>query len=174
MEDLHLLKQFLASQNKEHKQPFKNPQNPPLKEKPLTNSPETNPQTQPASGLRIILDHTREAKSSSNTQETPQNSQETPSTTEEAPITPTSPWQFEPSLLSEAGGCQAGLKHVFRKHVKPKKQYEMCRLARLLNSMARSQGVNRVLDIGAGVGHLSRYLAYNYHLQVTAARGRWP
>ena len=183
VEDLHLLKQFLASQNIEHKQLFKNPQNPQLKENPqnpqLKENPLTNLQSQLARG--IFLDQTLEANSSSNTQETPSNIQENPNNTQETPssigealIAPTSPWQFEPELLSEAGGCQAGLQHVFRKHVKPKKQYEMCRLARLLNSLARSQGVDRVLDIGAGVGHLSRYLAYNYQLQVTAARWRWP
>ena len=65
--------------------------------------------------------------------------------------------------------------------MKPKKQHEMCRLARLtkrfnafcklnlnrlIDSVERNQGIERVLDIGAGVGHLSRYLSYNYRLQV--------
>ena len=39
-------------------------------------------------------------------------------------------------------------------------------LNRLIDSVERNQGIERVLDIGAGVGHLSRYLSYNYRLQV--------
>jgi len=80
-------------------------------------------------------------------------------------------WIFEPELLSAAAGCHSGLRHVFRKHVKPKKQHEMCRLARLIDSVERNQGIERVLDIGAGVGHLSRYLSYNYRLQVACVDG---
>ena len=41
-------------------------------------------------------------------------------------------------------------------------------LIRLIDSVERNQGIERVLDIGAGVGHLSRYLSYNYRLQVLA------
>ena len=37
---------------------------------------------------------------------------------------------------------------------------------RLIDSVGKSQEFERVLDIGAGVGHLSRYLSYNYRLQV--------
>lgn len=80
-------------------------------------------------------------------------------------------WEFEPELLSESGGQHASLKHVFRKHVKPKKQYEMCRLAKLVSSVARSKGLDKVLDIGSGVGHLSRYLCYNNKLQVACIDG---
>jgi len=80
-------------------------------------------------------------------------------------------WMFEPELLSAAAGCHSGLRHVFRKHVKPKKQHEMCRLARLIDSVGKSQEFERVLDIGAGVGHLSRYLSYNYRLQVACVDG---
>lgn len=80
-------------------------------------------------------------------------------------------WTFEPELLSAAAGCHSGLRHVFRKHVKPKKQHEMCRLARLIDSVGKSQEFERVLDIGAGVGHLSRYLSYNYRLQVACVDG---
>jgi len=75
-------------------------------------------------------------------------------------------WEFEPELLSESGGHHASLKHVFRKHVKPKKQYEMCRLSKLASNTCRNVGIDKVLDIGSGVGHLSRYLCYNNKLQV--------
>ena len=80
-------------------------------------------------------------------------------------------WQFEPELLSESGGQHQSLRHVFRKHVKPKKQYEMCRLAKLISSVAQSNEVERVLDIGSGVGHLSRYLCYNHSLTVACVDG---
>ena len=82
-----------------------------------------------------------------------------------------SAWQFEPELLSESGGQHQSLRHVFRKHVKPKKQYEMCRLAKLISSVARSNEVEKVLDIGSGVGHLSRYLCYNNNLTVACVDG---
>ena len=80
-------------------------------------------------------------------------------------------WQFEPELLSASGGQHQSLKHVFRKHVKPKKQYEMCRLAKLISSVADSREVEKVLDIGSGVGHLSRYLCYNNNLTVACVDG---
>ena len=75
-------------------------------------------------------------------------------------------WQFDPELMSKSSKHHQSLKHVFRKHVKPKKQYEMCRLAKLSSSTAQSLGVDTVLDIGSGVGHLSRYLCYNHRLTV--------
>ena len=82
-----------------------------------------------------------------------------------------SAWQFEPELLSASAGQHQSLKHVFRKHVKPKKQYEMCRLAKLISSVADSEEVEKVLDIGSGVGHLSRYLCYNNNLIVACVDG---
>jgi len=80
-------------------------------------------------------------------------------------------WEFEPHMLSESGGQHASLKHVFRKHVKPKKQYEMCRLAKLTSSISHCLNTDKVLDIGSGVGHLSRYLCYNNKLQVACVDG---
>ena len=44
--------------------------------------------------------------------------------------------------------------------------YPESELPRLIDSVGKSQEFERVLDIGAGVGHLSRYLSYNYRLQV--------
>merc|ERR1719154_15499 len=80
-------------------------------------------------------------------------------------------WEFESEMLSESGGQHSSLKHVFRKHVKPKKQYEMCRLAKLTSSISGFLGTDKVLDIGSGVGHLSRYLCYNNKLQVACVDG---
>jgi len=80
-------------------------------------------------------------------------------------------WEFEHDLLSANGSQYAGLRHVFRKHVKPKKQYEMCRLSKLTNNISAHVGVENILDIGSGAGHLSRYLCYNYQLQVACVDG---
>lgn len=87
------------------------------------------------------------------------------------PCTPPLSWEFESELLSEAGGQHSSLGHVFRKHVKPKKQYEMCRMAKLVSSVSSVTGVGQVLDIGAGVGHLARYLCYNNSLAVGCVDG---
>jgi len=84
---------------------------------------------------------------------------------------PASTWEFEPEILSESGGQHASLKHVFRKHVKPKKQYEMCRLAKLVSNISNTLEIDKVLDIGSGAGHLSRYLCYNNKLQVACVDG---
>ena len=81
-------------------------------------------------------------------------------------------WQFDPELMSGSSKHHESLKHVFRKHVKPKKQYEMCRLGKLSSSVARSvKNVNKILDIGSGVGHLSRYLCYNHTMTVACVDG---
>ena len=80
-------------------------------------------------------------------------------------------WQFEPELMSGSSRHHQSLKHVFRKHVKPKKQYELCRLGKLASVVAESLDLNKVLDIGSGVGHLSRYLCYNHKLSVACVDG---
>ena len=59
-------------------------------------------------------------------------------------------WKFDPEIMSGASKHHESLKHVFRKHVKPKKQYEMCRLGKLCSSVANHQNVDKVLDIGSG------------------------
>ena len=80
-------------------------------------------------------------------------------------------WQFDPELMSGSSKHHQSLKHVFRKHVKPKKQYELCRLGKLASVVAGSLDLNKVLDIGSGVGHLSRYLCYNHKLSVACVDG---
>ena len=82
-----------------------------------------------------------------------------------------SQWQFDPELMSGGSKHHQSLRHVFRKHVKPKKQYELCRLGKLASSVADNLGLDNVLDIGSGVGHLSRYLCYNYKLSVACVDG---
>lgn len=80
-------------------------------------------------------------------------------------------WQFEAELMPGSSKHHQSLKHVFRKHIKPKKQYELCRLGKLASVVAESVDLNRVLDIGSGVGHLSRYLCYNHKLSVACVDG---
>ncbi|NWI46252.1 RRNAD protein, partial [Picathartes gymnocephalus] len=65
--------------------------------------------------------------------------------------------------------CQSSHLHpLLRRHVKPKKQHEIQRLGKLLQQLSQATGCERVVDIGAGQGHLSRFLAFGLGLSVTA------
>ncbi|NXD44914.1 RRNAD protein, partial [Copsychus sechellarum] len=89
--------------------------------------------------------------------------------------------------------CQSSHLHpLLRRHVKPKKQHEIQRLSevgaapnalrppssaqppdsppspQLLQRLSQATGCERVVDIGAGQGHLSRFLAFGLGLSVTA------
>ncbi|NWY67845.1 RRNAD protein, partial [Erithacus rubecula] len=65
--------------------------------------------------------------------------------------------------------CQSSLLHpLLRRHVKPKKQHEIQRLSKLLQRLSQATGCQRVVDIGAGQGHLSRILSFGLGLSVTA------
>ncbi|KAJ7307110.1 hypothetical protein JRQ81_009091 [Phrynocephalus forsythii] len=68
--------------------------------------------------------------------------------------------------------CQSARLHpVFRKHVKPKKQHEILRLGQVVKRLSEIAGGCRVIDVGSGQGHLSRYLAFGLHLSVTSIEG---
>ncbi|KAM9514823.1 LOW QUALITY PROTEIN: methyltransferase-like protein 25B [Guaruba guarouba] len=60
---------------------------------------------------------------------------------------------------------------LLRRHVKPKKQHEIRRLGKLLQRLSQATGCTRVVDVGAGQGHLSRFLAFGLGLSVTAVEG---
>lgn len=65
----------------------------------------------------------------------------------------------------------SNLKHpkfdkLFIKHVKTKKRYEIEKIAKILNECTSKTNCTCVVDIGAGVGHLSRVLAFKYGLNV--------
>uniref|UniRef100_A0A3Q3VWL8 Methyltransferase domain-containing protein n=1 Tax=Mola mola TaxID=94237 RepID=A0A3Q3VWL8_MOLML len=60
------------------------------------------------------------------------------------------------------------LRHIFRKHVKPKKQHEICKLGTLVKQLCEQTGCSRVVDVGSGQGHLTRFLSYGLGLSVTA------
>ncbi|NXW45141.1 RRNAD protein, partial [Nyctiprogne leucopyga] len=68
--------------------------------------------------------------------------------------------------------CQSSRLHpLLRRHVKPKKQHEIRRLGKLLQRLSEATGCDHVVDIGAGQGHLSRFLAFGLGLSVTAVEG---
>jgi len=75
-------------------------------------------------------------------------------------------FEFYEEMFSVFSGHQSSLKHIFRKHVKPKKQYELARLGKLIKDTMSYRNQDRLIDVGAGVGHLARYLAYAHKLQV--------
>uniref|UniRef100_A0A8C5TNL1 Ribosomal RNA adenine dimethylase domain containing 1 n=1 Tax=Malurus cyaneus samueli TaxID=2593467 RepID=A0A8C5TNL1_9PASS len=65
--------------------------------------------------------------------------------------------------------CQSSHLHpLLRRHVKPKKQHEIRRLGKLLQRLSQATHCQHVVDIGAGQGHLSRFLAFGLGLSVTA------
>ncbi|TRY89446.1 hypothetical protein DNTS_016046 [Danionella cerebrum] len=60
------------------------------------------------------------------------------------------------------------LGHIFRKHVKPKKQHEIRRLGLLVKKLCDQMNCNHVVDVGSGQGHLTRFLSFGLGLDVTA------
>ncbi|KAM6434341.1 methyltransferase-like protein 25B isoform 2-T2 [Liasis olivaceus] len=60
---------------------------------------------------------------------------------------------------------------LFRRHLKPKKQHEVRRLAQVVKRLSELTGCRRVVDVGSGQGHLSRFLAFGLGLSVTAVEG---
>lgn len=58
------------------------------------------------------------------------------------------------------------LKQIFTKHVKPKKRHEVEKMSRVCKEVADELGIEYIVDFGAGLGHLSRVLAYGYGLKV--------
>nr|XP_046254887.1 protein RRNAD1 [Scatophagus argus] len=60
------------------------------------------------------------------------------------------------------------LGHIFRKHVKPKKQHEIRKLGKLVKQLCDQTGCSRVVDVGSGQGHLTRFLSFGLGLTVTA------
>ncbi|XP_051999995.1 protein RRNAD1 [Xyrauchen texanus] len=68
----------------------------------------------------------------------------------------------------QSNQCQSSLLgHIFRKHVKPKKQHEICRLGTLVKKLCDQAKCNCVVDVGSGQGHLTRFLSFGLGLNVT-------
>ncbi|XP_062394824.1 protein RRNAD1 [Sardina pilchardus] len=60
------------------------------------------------------------------------------------------------------------LGHIFRKHVKPKKQHEIRRLGMMVTNLCQQTNCDNVVDVGSGQGHLTRFLSFGLGLSVTA------
>lgn len=65
-----------------------------------------------------------------------------------------------------AAGQHKLLQHVFRRHLKPKKQHEVARLSLVAGLVARTTCDGVMVDVGSGQGHLSRLLAYGHDVRV--------
>uniref|UniRef100_A0A8C9SU47 Methyltransferase like 25B n=1 Tax=Scleropages formosus TaxID=113540 RepID=A0A8C9SU47_SCLFO len=59
------------------------------------------------------------------------------------------------------------LGHIFRKHVKPKKQHEIRKLGALVKTLCDKTCCKTVVDVGSGQGHLTRFLSFGLGLSVT-------
>ncbi|XP_051901745.1 protein RRNAD1 [Pristis pectinata] len=77
----------------------------------------------------------------------------------------------EPEEFRANRSQSSRLRHLFRRHVKPKKQHEIRRLGGLVKKLCDFTGCEHVLDLGSGQGHLSRYLAFGHGLQLTGVEG---
>ncbi|XP_053350952.1 protein RRNAD1 [Clarias gariepinus] len=60
------------------------------------------------------------------------------------------------------------LGHIFRKHVKPKKQHEIRKLGMVVKQLCAQTECSSVVDVGSGQGHLTRFLSFGLGLNVTA------
>nr|CAB3265791.1 protein RRNAD1-like [Phallusia mammillata] len=58
------------------------------------------------------------------------------------------------------------LKHIFRKHVKPKKQHEIYLLSKTVAELLESSKCSDIIDFGSGQGHLARSLTLGYNCPV--------
>lgn len=70
-------------------------------------------------------------------------------------------WRSYREELSQSAGQHKHLEHVFRKHVKPKKQHEIARLSDVIRTVADGRVLNLV-DVGSGLGHLYRLLSFGH------------
>ncbi|XP_058503529.1 protein RRNAD1 isoform X1 [Solea solea] len=73
-----------------------------------------------------------------------------------------------PQEFQENQSQSSLLGHIFRKHVKPKKQHEIRRLGALVKQLCDQTDCSRVVDVGSGQGHLTRFLSFGLGLSVTA------
>ncbi|XP_068212671.1 uncharacterized protein [Palaemon carinicauda] len=80
--------------------------------------------------------------------------------------TATVSWEDAFSELNPKTGQHKLLQHIFRRHMKPKKQHEVARLAYIAGQVARCVCNNVMVDVGSGQGHLSRFLAYGHDVRV--------
>ena len=53
-------------------------------------------------------------------------------------------------------------------HMIPKKQHEIKRLAPYVNAFYQKHNIEKIVDIGGGIGHLAQSLANHYHLKTSS------
>lgn len=73
---------------------------------------------------------------------------------------------ISPSSNNSPSGVLGSLSNFLHKQVKPKKQHELYRLSQCCATVSRAIDCKTVVDIGAGVGHLSRFLSYGHGLNL--------
>ncbi|XP_022617780.1 protein RRNAD1 [Seriola dumerili] len=78
------------------------------------------------------------------------------------------PGSVKPEEFQENQSQSSLLGHIFRKHVKPKKQHEIRKLGTLVKQLCDQTDCSRVVDVGSGQGHLTRFLSFGLGLTVTA------
>lgn len=64
------------------------------------------------------------------------------------------------------------LQREFSRHVKPKKKYEIQQMSLQIAQLSAKTGTTFVIDIGSGLGHLCRILAYDYGLNVVGVEAQ--
>lgn len=71
---------------------------------------------------------------------------------------------------SASGRCaeEEQMDTALRDSVKPKKMHEIVHLSQLVDSVADGAGCTQLVDVGSGLGYLSRTLAYEYNWPVVA------
>ncbi|XP_049438731.1 protein RRNAD1 [Epinephelus fuscoguttatus] len=74
----------------------------------------------------------------------------------------------KPEEFQENQSQSSLLGHIFRKHVKPKKQHEIRKLGMLVKRLCEQTDCSSVVDVGSGQGHLTRFLSFGLGLSVTA------
>lgn len=73
---------------------------------------------------------------------------------------------ISPSSSKKPSGALGSLSQVFHRHVKPKKQHELYRMGQCCAAISQVTNCKTVVDVGAGVGHLSRFLSYGHGLNL--------
>ncbi|XP_052695426.1 methyltransferase-like protein 25B [Crassostrea angulata] len=67
----------------------------------------------------------------------------------------------------KASESNQGYTEYLRKHVKPKKLHEINHLGKTLRALRDVCDCQNIVDVGAGQGHLSRYLTFQHGFKVT-------
>ncbi|GFQ91375.1 protein RRNAD1 [Trichonephila clavata] len=75
-------------------------------------------------------------------------------------------WSCATDEFEGKSGQHKNIPEFCRRHVKPKKQHEIFRLAQVASVVFKYFGLKNVIDVGSGQGHLSRFLALCCDLRV--------